>query len=143
MRILLQRVSRASVTVDGKEIGSIGSGLLLFVGVKSDDTEAGAKALAEKVVNLRIFSDQEGKMNLSLLDVKGETLIVSQFTLYGDCRKGRRPSFVEAAPPEEANRLYLYFVEQVRGLGVKVATGLFQAHMAVKLVNDGPVTLML
>lgn len=143
MRILLQRVTRAEVRVDEKVVGKIGPGLLLLVGVAPSDTEQQAKALAEKAAGLRIFLDAEGKMNLSVLDVKGAALVVSQFTLYGDCSKGRRPSFVNAAPPEQANTLYLKFVEFLRGAGVVVETGQFQAHMEVELLNDGPVTLML
>ena len=143
MRILLQRVSKAEVRVEGEVKGKIGNGLLLLVGVAPSDSEAQAKALAEKVAGLRIFSDQEGKMNLSVSDVKGAALVVSQFTLYGDCSKGRRPSFVGAARPEQANALYLKFADFLRGLGVVVETGQFQAHMEVELLNDGPVTLML
>ncbi len=143
MRILLQRVSKAEVRVEGEVKGKIGPGLLLLVGVAPSDSEAQAKALAEKVAGLRIFSDQEGKMNLSVSDVKGAALVVSQFTLYGDCSKGRRPSFVGAARPEQANALYLKFADFLRGLGVVVETGQFQAHMEVELLNDGPVTLML
>lgn len=143
MRILLQRVARAEVRVGEEVKGKIGHGLLLLVGVAPSDSEAQAKALAEKVAGLRIFSDSEGKMNLSVMDVKGAALVVSQFTLYGDCSKGRRPSFVGAAGPEQANSLYLKFVEFLRVLGVPVETGQFQAHMQVELLNDGPVTLML
>lgn len=143
MRILVQRVARAEVRVGEEAKGKIGPGLLLLVGVAPSDSEAHAKALAEKVAGLRIFSDAEGKMNLSVVDVKGSALVVSQFTLYGDCSKGRRPSFVGAAGPEQANALYLKFVDFLRGLGVPVETGQFQAHMQVELLNDGPVTLML
>lgn len=143
MKILLQRVSRAAVRVGGAVKGEIGPGLLLFVGVAPNDTEQQAKALAEKVAGLRIFSDPDGKMNLSVLDVKGAALVVSQFTLYGDCSKGRRPSFIGAAGPEQANALYLKFTDFLRDLGVPVETGQFQAHMEVELLNDGPVTLML
>lgn len=143
MRILLQRVARADVRVGDEVKGKIGPGLLVLVGVAPSDSEAQAKALAEKVAGLRIFSDSEGKMNLSVSDVKGAALVVSQFTLYGDCSKGRRPSFVNAAPPEQANALYLKFVDFLRALGVPVETGQFQAHMQVELLNDGPVTLML
>ncbi|HME10679.1 MAG TPA: D-aminoacyl-tRNA deacylase [Bryobacteraceae bacterium] len=143
MRIVLQRVSEASVTVEGKTAGQIGRGALLLVGVGKDDTERDADYLAEKIAHLRIFSDTAGKMNLSLLDVGGAALVVSQFTLYGDCRKGRRPGFDAAAPPELANKLYEYLVAKIRLLGVRVETGVFQASMAVKLVNDGPVTFVL
>jgi D-aminoacyl-tRNA deacylase len=143
MRVLLQRVSRAQVSVDGGLKGKIGLGLVLLVGIAAGDTEKEVLSLAEKVVNLRVFSDDEGKMNHSLLDVEGEALVVSQFTLYGDCKKGRRPSFVKAAPPDQANELYLKFVDLIGDFGVKVETGQFQAHMEVELVNDGPVTLLL
>lgn len=143
MRIVLQRVSEASVTVEGKTAGQIGRGALLLVGVGKDDTERDADYLAEKIAHLRIFSDTAGKMNLSLLDVGGAALVVSQFTLYGDCRKGRRPGFDAAAPPELANKLYEYLAAKIRLLGVRVETGVFQASMAVKLVNDGPVTFVL
>ena len=143
MRIVLQRVSEASVTVEGKTAGQIGRGALLLVGVGKDDTERDADYLAEKIAHLRIFSDTAGKMNLSLLDVGGAALVVSQFTLYGDCRKGRRPGFDAAAPPELANKLYEYLAAKIRLMGVRVETGVFQASMAVKLVNDGPVTFVL
>jgi len=143
VRIVLQRVSEASVTVEGKTAGQIGRGALLLVGVGKDDTERDADYLAEKIAHLRIFSDTAGKMNLSLLDVGGAALVVSQFTLYGDCRKGRRPGFDAAAPPELANKLYEYLAAKIRLLGVRVETGVFQASMAVKLVNDGPVTFVL
>ncbi len=143
MRVLVQRVSSAKVAVQDKTVGEIGPGLLLLVGVTASDTGKEAKALAEKAANLRIFSDEEEKMNLSLLDVAGEALVVSQFTLYGDCRKGRRPSFEKASPPDQANDLYLKFVEHLRSLGTRVETGEFQAMMQVSLINDGPVTLML
>jgi len=143
VRIVLQRVSEASVTVEGKTAGQIGRGALLLVGVGKDDTERDADYLAEKIAHLRIFSDTAGKMNLSLLDVGGAALVVSQFTLYGDCRKGRRPGFDAAAPPELANKLYEYLAAKIRLMGVRVETGVFQASMAVKLVNDGPVTFVL
>ncbi|MDP2625242.1 MAG: D-aminoacyl-tRNA deacylase [Candidatus Peregrinibacteria bacterium] len=143
MRVLLQRVSRAQVSVEGGLKSKIGNGLLLFVGVTHEDTEKEAQTLAEKAANLRIFSDEEGKMNLSLLDVEGAALVVSQFTLYGDCKKGRRPSFVQAAPPEQAEELNMKFDSYLKDLGLAVETGQFQAHMQVELVNDGPVTLML
>lgn len=143
MRAVLQRVSRASVDVAGERVGEIGRGLLVLLGVGQDDTEATAAQLVDKVARLRIFEDEAGKMNLSLLDIKGEALVVSQFTLFADTRKGRRPSFVQAAPLERANALYTCFSEQLRALGVQVANGRFQAHMDVSLVNDGPVTIWL
>lgn len=143
MRILLQRVSRAQVSVDGGLKGKIDQGLLLLVGVGPDDTEKEARMLADKCAHLRIFGDDDGKMNLSLLDVKGGALVVSQFTLYGDCKKGRRPSFVGAAEPVKADALYMKFAGYLRDLGLTVETGEFGAHMQVELVNDGPVTLML
>jgi D-tyrosyl-tRNA(Tyr) deacylase len=143
MRVLIQRVSEARVVVEGKETGRIGRGLLVLVGAGKGDTGDDVRRLAEKTVNLRIFEDEAGKMNLSLLDVGGEVLAVSQFTLYADCRKGRRPSFTGAAPPEEGEQLYLEYVKAVEEYGVKVATGVFGAHMQVELVNDGPVTIWL
>ena len=144
MRIVLQRVRDASVTVGGERISEIGKGLLLLVGVEGGDGEAEADWLAEKVVGLRIFNDEGGKMNLSLRDVGGEVLAVSQFTLLADTRKGKRPSFVGAAPPEEAERLFDYFCERLREAGVgPVKTGSFGAMMDVALVNDGPVTIVL
>ena len=143
MRAVIQRVSRASVRVDGRVAGKIGAGLMVLLGVGRADNEESAAYLAEKIANLRIFSDDAGKMNLSLLDSGGAALVVSQFTLYGDARGGRRPSFIQAAPPEEANRLYEEFVRVLRALGVTVETGVFQAHMQVELVNDGPVTILL
>lgn len=143
MRAVVQRVSRASVTVDGRLAGEIGAGLLVLLGVSRADNSEAAAYLAEKVANLRIFSDEAGKMNLSLLDVGGSALVVSQFTLYGDARGGRRPSYIQAAPPEEAGRLYEEFVRSMRALNVAVETGVFQAHMQVELVNDGPVTILL
>ncbi len=142
MKACIQRVHQASVTVDGKVVGEIGTGLLVLLGVGHDDTEHDADFLVRKLTELRIFEYDQGKMNRSLLDVGGAMLVVSQFTLWGDCRKGRRPSFVHAAPPEQAERLYDYFVAAVRRLNVTVATGQFRAHMDVALVNDGPVTLM-
>ena len=142
MRALVQRVSEASVTVNGSVTGQIGRGLLVFVGVRRDDTRLRAEQLAQKVISLRIFPDQAGKMNRSLLEVSGELLVVSQFTLYGDTMKGNRPSYSEAAARELAEELYDYFIVQCRSKGVPVATGIFQAHMEVRLVNDGPVTLM-
>lgn len=143
MRACIQRVARASVTVDNQAIGQIGRGLLVLVGVAHDDTAQDAQDLAQKIVSLRIFDDADGKMNLSLGEVDGQLLVVSQFTLLGDCRKGRRPSFVAAAPPEIAERLYEAFVAAARDLGAVVATGRFRAMMQVALVNDGPVTLLL
>jgi D-aminoacyl-tRNA deacylase len=143
MRIVLQRVSQASVTVDGSIVGQIGRGVLLLVGVGKGDTEKDSVYLAEKIVNLRVFPDETGKMNLSLLDICGSALVVSQFTLYGDCSKGRRPGFDGAAPPELARQLYEHFVGRIRAAGVKVETGVFQASMTVSLVNEGPVTFIL
>lgn len=143
MRACIQRVSQASVTVDGQIVGQIGRGLLVLVGVGQGDVESDARYLADKIVELRIFEDDDGKMNRSLIDTGGAMLVVSQFTLYGDCRKGRRPSFVAAAPPEQGERLYETFVAAVATRGIRVATGRFRAHMDVALVNDGPVTLLL
>jgi D-tyrosyl-tRNA(Tyr) deacylase len=143
MRAVLQRVSRASVTVDGRVTGEIGAGLMILLGVGRPDTSAVAVSLAEKAANLRIFEDEQGKMNLSLLDVKGSALVVSQFTLYGDARGQRRPSYMAAAPPETAKALYEEFCLALRALGINVATGVFQAMMSVELVNEGPVTILL
>ena len=143
MRAILQRVTRAAVEVDGAVVGEIGGGLLVLLGVAKPDTTADADFLAAKVINLRIFADNAGKMNRSLLDCAGELLVVSQFTLYGDCSRGRRPGFDDAAPAEQARSLYEHFVEAARRSGVKVETGVFQAHMAVSLVNDGPVTFLI
>ncbi len=143
MKALLQRVSKATVTVGGEEVGRIGQGLVVLLGVASGDIQQDAQYLVQKAVNLRIFSDQEGKFNLSALDIKGELLLVSQFTLLADARKGRRPSFTDAAPPAEAQALFEYSVEQARATGLKVATGRFQQHMLVEIHNDGPVTIML
>lgn len=143
MRAVVQRVSRAKVTVAGEVVGEIGMGLLVLLGVGEEDRPDDAEYLAEKIVGLRIFPDDEGKMNRSLTEVGGGLLAVSQFTLYGDCRKGRRPSFVAAARPEQAVELYQAFVAEVRGRGIPAATGRFQEHMDVELVNDGPVTLLL
>jgi len=143
MRAVLQRVSRARVSVDGKVTGEIAAGLMILLGVGKQDSSAIAASLAEKVANLRIFEDPRQKMNLSLLDVKGAALVVSQFTLFGDARGQRRPSFISAAPPELAKRLYDEFCEALRRLGVIVATGVFQAMMSVELVNEGPVTILL
>lgn len=142
MRALVQRVSEASVVVDGVVRGLIGRGLLAFLGIRRNDTELQADQLANKVLRLRIFADEEGKMNRSLLEWGGELLVISQFTLYGETRKGNRPSYSEAAPPETARHLYDYFIKVCRQTGIKVETGVFQAHMDVRLVNDGPVTLM-
>ena len=143
MKVLLQRVSGASVTISGEEVGRIGRGLVVFLGVANGDTEKDVQYLVPKITNLRIFPDEEGKFNLSALDTNGELLLVSQFTLLADSRKGRRPSFVEAAPPEQAERLFDYFVEQAQATGLKVATGHFQQYMQVEIHNDGPVTIML
>ena len=143
MKALIQRVSRAQVTIDGETIGKIGGGLLVLVGVAADDEKADTDYLVNKIINLRIFADADSKFNLSLLDVKGELLLVSQFTLMADTRKGRRPSFTDAAPPELAEAMFNDFVGEARKTGVKVETGKFQAHMMVELVNDGPVTIML
>jgi D-tyrosyl-tRNA(Tyr) deacylase len=142
MRAVLQRVSRARVVIAGEVVGAIEGGLLVLLGVAPDDTPEKARRLADKIVGLRIFNDSDGKMNLALADVGGAVLVVSQFTLHGDCRKGRRPSFIGAAPPEIAVPLYEAFVEAVRALGVPVQTGRFGAMMQVELVNDGPVTLI-
>jgi len=139
----VQRVSRAKVTVEGRITGEIGAGLMVLLGVGREDSPAVAVSLAEKVANLRIFEDEQGKMNRSLLDVKGAALVVSQFTLYGDARGQRRPSFISAAPPEQAAALYEEFNKALGALGVTVATGIFQAMMLVELVNEGPVTILL
>ena len=143
MRALLQRVTQARVLVDDIAVGELGGGLLVLLGVAKSDTAADAEFLVEKILNLRVFEDADGKMNRSLLDTGGSLLTVSQFTLYGDCRKGRRPSFDAAAPPEQARALYEAFVEIARRSPLRVETGVFRAHMDVSLVNDGPVTLML
>jgi D-tyrosyl-tRNA(Tyr) deacylase len=143
MRAVLQRVSRARVTVEGRVTGEITAGLVILLGVGKPDTSTVAAAMAEKCANLRIFEDGQGKMNLSLLEVKGSALVVSQFTLYGDARGQRRPSFISAAPPELAKTLYEEFCAALRGLGVNVATGVFQTMMSVELVNEGPVTILL
>src|SRR5262249_53454279 len=143
MRAVVQRVSRACVTVEGRVVGEIAAGLVILLGVGRNDTSAVAASMAEKVANLRIFEDDQGKMNRSLLDVKGSVLAVSQFTLYGDARGQRRPSFISAAPPELAKTLYEEFCEALRKLGINVATGVFQTMMSVELVNEGPVTILL
>ena len=143
MRAVVQRVSRARVTVEGRVTGEIGAGLMILLGVGREDSATVAASLAEKVANLRIFEDEQGKMNRSLLEVKGAALVVSQFTLYGDARGQRRPSFISAAAPEQAAALYEEFNKALRGLGITVATGIFQAMMSVELVNEGPVTILL
>lgn len=143
MRAVVQRVSQSKVVVDDKTTGTIDKGLLVLLGVTKEDTIQDVKYMAEKIVNLRIFEDDDEKMNLSVLDVQGKILAVSQFTLLGDCRKGRRPSFTEAARPDMADELYKAFVDECEKLGVKVETGVFQAHMMVHLINDGPVTMLI
>jgi len=143
VKVLLQRVTSASVSVAGEVVGRIGRGLVVFVGVANGDTEKDARYLAQRTVNLRIFSDQDGRFNLSALDIQGELLLVSQFTLLADTRKGRRPSFTDAAPPAQAEELFQQFVEQARATGLKVETGRFQQYMQVEIHNDGPVTIML
>lgn len=143
MRAVIQRVSRAKVKVSGNVVGEIGPGLLVFLGVGKEDTSADAEYLLEKIVNLRIFEDEAGKFNLSLLDCAGEMMVVSQFTLYADCRQGRRPSFTAAAPAEMARSLYELFLERARQKGLRVAAGIFQARMEIELINAGPVTILL
>ena len=143
MKALLQRVTEASVKVAGEVVGRIGRGLVVFVGVANEDTEKDVQYLVQKTVNLRIFADEEGKFNLSVLDTNGELLLVSQFTLLADTRKGRRPSFVEAASPARAEELFNHFVEQASATGLKVETGRFQQYMQVEIHNDGPVTILL
>lgn len=143
MKAVLQRVSRASVEVEGKTVGAIQTGILVLLGVEKGDEEKDADWMSEKIVNLRMFEDEAGKMNLSVQDIRGQILAVSQFTLAGNCGKGRRPSFDSAAPPLEANELYEYFVNRIRQLGFPAETGVFQANMQVSLVNDGPVTFIL
>lgn len=142
MRAVVQRVSQANVSVAGEPVGTIGPGLCVFLGIGKDDGESTADQLANKIKNLRIFADENGKMNRSLADLGQEILVVSQFTLYGDCSKGHRPSFSDAAMPAEAERLYEYFVQRLRGAGLTVATGQFKARMDVALINDGPVTFI-
>ena len=143
MRVVIQRVSEASVTVDQKTVGAIGQGLMVLLGVAQGDTSQEAKSLAEKTAGLRIFEDDAGKMNRSVEEIGGSLLVVSQFTLLGDCSKGRRPGFTDAAPPELADQLYEEYVAALRSRGVNVATGVFRADMQVALVNDGPVTMLL
>ncbi|MBI3651730.1 MAG: D-tyrosyl-tRNA(Tyr) deacylase [Acidobacteria bacterium] len=143
MRAVIQRVSQASVVVAEKAVGEIATGVLVLLGVSHADQTADADYLVDKIINLRIFSDAQGKMNLSLADTGGAMLVVSQFTLYGDARKGRRPSYIEAAEPNQANALYEYFVARARSRGIRVETGVFQAMMQVQLTNDGPVTILL
>ena len=143
MRAVAQRVRRARVTVDDEVVGTIGPGLLVLLGVGQEDTRAGADYLSDKIIGLRIFEDDSGKMNKAVAETGGEVLVVSQFTLYGDVRRGKRPSFDDAAPPEKARELYEYFVERIRTAGLRCETGKFQAMMQVELVNDGPVTILL
>ena len=143
MKALVQRVSQASVTVDGEVVGKIGSGLVVLIGVAAEDTEKDVSYLVDRVAQLRIFSDDAGKFNISALETGGEMLLISQFTLLADTRKGRRPSFTEAAPPQQAESLFNLFVERMRSTGLKVETGCFQAHMLVEIHNDGPVTITL
>ena len=143
MRAVIQRVKQAWVDVEDQRVGSIDSGLLVLLGISKTDGAENCRALADKILNLRVFDDQDGRMNRSLLEIQGALLVVSQFTLLGDCRKGRRPSYSDAAPPESARCLYERFVEECRRSGLAVATGIFQAHMQVGLINDGPVTLIL
>jgi len=143
VKALLQRVTEAAVSVGGEVVGKIGQGLVVFIGVARGDTEKDAQYLAQKIVNLRLFADEEGKFNLSALDIKGELLVVSQFTLLADTKKGRRPDFIEAAPPAQAKELFEQFVEQAHATGLKVETGRFQQYMQVEIHNDGPVTILL
>ncbi|NLY85169.1 MAG: D-tyrosyl-tRNA(Tyr) deacylase [Tissierellia bacterium] len=143
MRAVVQRVSQASVKVDEKIVGEINKGLLVLLGVGREDTVADLEYLVNKIVGLRIFEDENDKMNLSLLDIKGELLVVSQFTLYGDVRKGKRPSFTDSAPPEVAEEMYLKFIDKCAEMGIKTEKGIFGANMKVSLINDGPVTILL
>ena len=143
MRAVIQRVNQASVQINGITTGKIGSGLVVLLGIRTDDTPKDLQWLADKIVHLRIFDDKKGKMNISLADIGGEMLIISQFTLYGDCRKGRRPGYSNSAPPEIAEPLYQQFIKEVKNHWITVATGTFRASMEVALVNDGPVTLLL
>ena len=143
MRAVVQRVRHASVHIDNNTTGQIGYGLVVLLGIRTDDTTRDLQWMADKTVNLRIFEDDEGKMNRSLADINAEMLIVSQFTLYGDCRKGRRPGYSSAAPPEIAEPIYDRFIEEIKSRGIKTATGTFRAMMEIELVNDGPVTLLL
>ena len=143
MRAVVQRVKRARVEVGGRTVGDVGHGLLVFLGVGHEDTEKQGEFLANKIAHLRIFSDEQGLMNRSVIEVEGGMLVVSQFTLWGDCQKGRRPSFIRAAPPDKAKALYEHFIRHLRGMGLAVAAGEFQEMMDVHLVNDGPVTLLL
>lgn len=143
MRAVVQRVIRSSVTVEGRVVGEIGRGLVVLIGVNRTDTPADVEYLADKIAHLRVFEDALGKMNLSIKEAGGQVLAVSQFTLYGDCRKGRRPSFYDAASPEEARKLYEIFISELEKLGLKVATGCFREHMMVEIINDGPVTVLL
>ena len=143
MRILIQRVSEASVEVDEKKVGAIGLGMLIFIGVTQDDTKENAVWLAKKCTTLRVFCDEEGKLNRSILEVNGEVLVVSQFTLYGDCMEGRRPSFTKAALPEQARVLYETFIQEIKNLGVAVQAGVFGAKMKVGIVNEGPLTFLI
>ena len=142
MKAVIQRVKSAAVSVDNKEISRIDAGLLVFLGVSVSDEASDADFLSDKIVNLRIFEDDNGKMNRSVINTSGAILVVSQFTLYGDCRKGRRPSYIQAAPPEKAEALYTYFIEQIKTKKIAVQSGKFRAMMAISLVNDGPVTLI-
>jgi len=143
MKAVIQRVKKGSVEIKEKEIGKIGKGLIILLGVGQNDIEKDAEYLAEKIVNLRIFEDKEEKMNLSVRDINGQILVISQFTLYGDCKKGRRPSFISAALPDKAVKLYDYFIKYIKNYGLKIETGKFQAMMLVKIFNDGPVTILL
>jgi len=143
MRLLIQRVSTAEVSVEGKSYSSIGKGLLVLIGISQTDSDKEIPRLVKKLAELRIFEDNNGKMNLSLVDIKGDVLVVSQFTLYADCRRGRRPDFIKAAPPEQAEELYNQFVQELTATQLNVKTGKFAAHMQISLVNDGPVTIML